>query len=533
MAGRSSKAVATAPKTAAPASKTRSVRRGPLRATGRSMSSTRALMNGTAEVYEAVADSARLPRAPSMSPSQMAARRTKTRRMGRWMHKNDGILRQGVSTLGVAVVGTGPMPRTPFRELLPLWREYCKQTDPTGKKHFGGQLKAGFEESIFATDTIVRMRERRLTDGLVVPMQLQFLPAEFLPEDKTETLPGGRQIINGVEIDGRGAPAAYWLYQQHPDDARLTGKSTQLTRVDAADILHICEPGTQGDYRGESTVVGAMLNLYRLHGYMDAEMSRKRAVAAMAGFIKDAKDRDPQWVGQDNPDEEAQSLIDVLELEFGMLIQLPSSTDISFPQAQDASGNAVAFIRLLGLIISAAIGAPYELIFGDWAQATDRTAVFSSTYFDQYVETKRQDLQKQVCDPLWHRFVDLCVATGLWTPPANLPQWRWYEVTWSWPVRGYKHPLQDVQAKKTAVEAGFLDADTVILEGGGDADETMLRRMVAIARKKAYGLALSETEALAEETPFYKRIYSVVSKQVEKLVAAMEDSSLDEGVLDE
>ena len=67
-------------------------------------------------------------------------------------------------------------------------------------------------------ECFVRMRPRRLEDGLAVPLQLQVLEADFLDATKSGALGAGR-LVQGIEFDPVGKRRAYWLHGEHPGDA--------------------------------------------------------------------------------------------------------------------------------------------------------------------------------------------------------------------------------------------------------------------------------------------------------------------------
>ena len=61
-------------------------------------------------------------------------------------------------------------------------------------------------------ECLVRLRERRVEDGLPVPLQLQVLEPDHLDASKTGDLPNGGFVLQGVEFDALGRRRAYWLY---------------------------------------------------------------------------------------------------------------------------------------------------------------------------------------------------------------------------------------------------------------------------------------------------------------------------------
>ena len=96
------------------------------------------------------------------------------------------------------------------------------------------------------------MQQRRLT----VPMQLQMLPSEMLPQDMTRVLPGAGSIRQGIEFDGIGRRVAAFT-SAHPEAAsRLIrcgiGDVTEALPAAARDAMHaaIDELGDRTTFKG-------------------------------------------------------------------------------------------------------------------------------------------------------------------------------------------------------------------------------------------------------------------------------------------
>jgi lambda family phage portal protein len=115
-------------------------------------------------------------------------------------------------------------------------------------------------------------------------MQLQMLSSEHLPLAKCETLPNGNEIVFGIELDRIGRRVAYHFYQTHPGDVRQRGAG-ETVRVPADQVLHVFHPIAEGQIRGVPWVAPAMVRLWLLDQYDDAELDRKKVAAMFAGFV--------------------------------------------------------------------------------------------------------------------------------------------------------------------------------------------------------------------------------------------------------
>ena len=67
----------------------------------------------------------------------------------------------------------------------------------------------------------------------------------------------------------------------------------ETVRVPAADVLHIYRPIDAGQIRGLPHIAPAMVRLFLLDQYDDAELDRKKTAAMFAGFITKTAPEEP------------------------------------------------------------------------------------------------------------------------------------------------------------------------------------------------------------------------------------------------
>jgi lambda family phage portal protein len=161
-----------------------------------------------------------------------------------------------------------------------LWLAWTDEADADGLTDFYGLQAMVAREMFVAGECFVRLRPRRAEDGLLVPVQLQLLQSEMLPFEKTETAANGNRIRCGIEFDLIGRRAAYHFRRRHPGDStdqRVAAPDT--VRVPAEDVLHIYRPIDAGQIRGLPHVAPAMVRLFLLDQYDDAELDRKKTAA--------------------------------------------------------------------------------------------------------------------------------------------------------------------------------------------------------------------------------------------------------------
>ncbi len=70
-----------------------------------------------------------------------------------------------------------------------------------------------------------------------MPLQLQMLPSEMLPLNRTRVTPGGNTIRQGIEFDAIGRRVAYHFLRRHPGDMNDPGLVGDIVRVPASEIV--------------------------------------------------------------------------------------------------------------------------------------------------------------------------------------------------------------------------------------------------------------------------------------------------------
>jgi len=127
------------------------------------------------------------------------------------------------------------------REVDRLFEIWARGCDADGQLDFYGLQTLACREMVEAGEVLVRRRPRRPGDGVMPPVQLQLLEADFLDATRNGAL-GAGQAVQGIEFDALGRRRAYWLFGAHPGDAThsLTGGLTSCA-VPAREIAHVYE----------------------------------------------------------------------------------------------------------------------------------------------------------------------------------------------------------------------------------------------------------------------------------------------------
>lgn len=400
-------------------------------------------------------------------------------RRSRDLRRNNPVARRALDLISTHAVGTGMKPRPlctnkRVREaLVRLWADWVAVADADGVLDFYGLQALAVSEMAEAGECFARMRQRRITDGLPVPLQIQLLPTEMVPLEWQGN--GAGDIRQGIEYNSIGRRVAYHTYPQHPGE--WTGPQTVLMEprpIPADQVVHLFDVTNAGLQRGLPWLGAAMPILQQIAEYQDAELIRKKAVAAIVGFVRkpftgteDAAALAEEWGRL------AQGLdpAPAVRMKPGTMQYLDPGEDVTFVTPADVGQNYEAFLRSQYRAISAGAGVLYEELTGDWSNTNDRTfrAQFN-TFLRKIRYLQWSILAVQFNQPIWNRFVDYAVASGALTVPKSVSDADLKRCEWATERHPYINVKQDVEAIGAELALGLTSRQAAVAERGDDVE---------------------------------------------------------------
>jgi capsid protein len=181
------------------------------------------------------------------------------REVARDLVRNNPYAESALGTIADHTVGWGIVakPLTPNPRLTAAWKAWSETTacDADGRHNLAGLQNLAIRTIAESGEVLIRRRNRLLSDGLPIPMQLQVLEPDMLDAYKTITLPNGGKIVQGVEFDAIGTRVAYWLFPKHPGAILMQSIGSMFPaskRIPASEIIHgfmtkAARPGARGD----------------------------------------------------------------------------------------------------------------------------------------------------------------------------------------------------------------------------------------------------------------------------------------------
>ncbi|KIL96920.1 Phage portal protein [Paramagnetospirillum magnetotacticum MS-1] len=409
----------------------------------------------------------------------------------RYLVRNNGYAANAIESWAGNVVGAGIKPSSLIGDpkqkaaVQKLWLAWTDDSDAEGLTDFYGQQRRAAREVFIAGEVFFRFRPRRPEDGLAVPLQLQMLPSEMLPLNRNEDLPGGNVIRQGIEFDAIGRRVAYWFLRRHPGDLTDPGMAGELTRVPAEDIIHVIDPVDAGQLRGVSRFAPAIVKLFLLDQYDDAELDRKKVAAMYALFVTTPSPGEPFDIAEDNGSGDR-----LMDVQPGQVVMLEPGEQIQTSAPADVGGSYEAFQYRTLLQISAALGVPYAYLSNDMLKANYSNSRLALLEFRRRIEAWQHAVMvHQLCRAVWQRWMDMAVMSSALVIPgyeksrAIAQACSWLPPKWDW-----VDPMKDARAEIEQIDAGLKSRTQALAERGFDAEQVDAEIAADKAREKSLGL---------------------------------------------
>ena len=209
----------------------------------------------------------------------------------RWLVRNNGYAANAIESWAANTVGDGISPNSSIAQasrkdaVQRLWLAWTDDADAEGLTDFYGLQRRAAREVFMTGEVFLRFRPRRVEDGLVVPLQVQILPSEMLPLSHNAVDCNVNVIRQGIELNRVGRRVAFHFLRRHPGDSTDPGLAGETIRVPASEVLHVIDPVEAGQLRGVSRFAPAIVKLFLLDQYDDAELDRKKVAAMYAMFV--------------------------------------------------------------------------------------------------------------------------------------------------------------------------------------------------------------------------------------------------------
>lgn len=382
--------------------------------------------------------------------------------------RNNPLARNGVSKHADYIIGTGIVPRAktgnPETDKLinDLFDEWAPTAFVDGLDFYGGSHKMA-KMMVADGEVYARRRDRRMSDGLPVPLQFEILNATMCDWGRNGAEPAGK-TIQGVAFNQIGQRRGYWMFQESPG-AGLGGWSSyngDSVFIPAEQVVHLLETDNN-QVHGVTWLASVIKDLYSLGEYEFAENTRKKAESCLVGVvIPGTPDYDPnnENIGGVDPRLTDPNGNPVQRMEPGMFLVAHGGKDIRF-NTPAATAGIETYIRVRQRVIASGLRIPYELLTGDFSQANFASGKLGLIAYSVFV----QHVQWHYVIPLalqrmWDWFIDAARMAG--KVPIDLK----VGVEWTPPEMESLSRLEDAQADLLEMRIGKRSPQEVISKTG-------------------------------------------------------------------
>ncbi|MEY4967289.1 MAG: hypothetical protein RL274_2872, partial [Pseudomonadota bacterium] len=393
--------------------------------------------------------------AASSADAEVASSAVKLRDRTRALCRDNPYASRARDVYVANVVGTGITVKAGSAKAA--FEQWITECDADGMLDFYG-LQALVMRCVFESgECLIRYRERRPEDGLIVPLQLQVLEPDYLDASKSGAVSGGGWIIAGVEYNAIGQRVAYWLYNQHPGDTVNRGKSIESKRVPADQVLHIFERLRPGQTRGVPRMASILLKMRDLDDYEEAELVRKGIESCFSAIVTTEDTGSGLTEGTTDVNGNR-----IEALGAGLIQYLKPGQDIRFG-APANGGDYGAYTKTQLRAIAAGIGITYEQMTGDLSDVNYSSIRAGLVEFYKTVDMLQWHvLVPMMLAPIWKRWAETAFAVkAVRVKPDPLAQW-------TPPRRQWVDPLKDVNAARQEIAAGITSISETIRARGED-----------------------------------------------------------------
>ena len=356
------------------------------------------------------------------------------------------------------LVGSGIKPQWGSAEIQALWDRWVQECDADGIDNFYGMQALAMGSQFEAGEALGRIRYRRASDGLSVPMQIQLIEAEHLDPAYSRAF-GGRLIRMGIEFDGIGQRRAYHLWRYHPHE-KLTTAINERVPVPADSVIHMYRRTRPGQLRGVPELTSVIVRLYEIDEMQDATLARQKLAQLFGAFVKRKTDHDPEDDGPffgtqvSMPGDNAESLS---EFTPGGIHYLDDDEEITFSTPPDIQSQYTDWLRSELLAVAAGAGITYEQLTGDLKDVNYSSIRAGLLEFRRRAEALQAHLVvHQWCRRIAAKWLDVAVTSGALSLPDY---WRnrdsYLAIDWIAPKWSWVDPLKEVSADLIEVRAGF------------------------------------------------------------------------------
>ena len=368
--------------------------------------------------------------------------------------------------------------------------EWCQATHcHTGQSlHFNAMERQLIGQVFEAGEIFVRLHRSRFGQSRV-PLALEVIEPERIA-DEFHPMPVAEQarVKLGVELDGFGAPIAYWIRELHPGDLRWTaGQTNRVERVPASDIIHLRIIDRWPQTRSMPWMHATARKFNDMDGLTEAEITAARAAACYMGFIE-SPDGETQ-MGDELPDGSKE-----VELSPAVIEHLAPGEKFNYAAPNRPNAQLDPFMRMMLREVAAGTGPSYESLSRDYSQSnysSSRLALLDDRDLWRVLQMwfirdfRMRVYEEWLQQAALSRTITSIPLEQYALNPAKFEVVRFKPRGWGW-----IDPTKEVEAYEKAIRNGFTTVGRVIAQtaDGSDLEDILKERKQELKMMERMGL---------------------------------------------
>jgi len=359
------------------------------------------------------------------------------------------------------------------RDAERIFRNWAESTDSDAtRSQTFSEIQNLILRSTLESGDIFILKRNITRKNKSIDLALQLVEADRInnPDNKTDN----SKLSAGIEMDVNGAPVAYHICNQHPDDYE-NDKTKKYTKIPAFDkygnrqVFHIFNRTRPGLTRGIPYLAPVIESLKQLDRYSEAEIMAAVISAMFTVFVK-------------SEDEEGLAPIPGLsdggqtkdgdyKLAPGAILDLNSNEDIQIADPKRPNQAFDPFVQAVLRQIGVALELPFEILIKHFT-ASYSAAQAALVEAWKFFNSRRKWLSIQLCQPVYEMVITEAIAKGQLKAPGffnnELLRKAYLGAEWIGPPRGQIDQLKEVKAAELRINVGIstLAEETAILTGG-------------------------------------------------------------------
>lgn len=266
-----------------------------------------------------------------------------------------------------------------------------------------------------------------------------------------------KSVVDGVELDSKGMPLAYWL--RTIDPSMPTKRAWK--RIPARDFLHNARIKDEDQIRGETCFAQSFELFEQLDGYIDGVIVAARMAAMFGLLIRETPTQFQNYTygttkdgqGVDRP---------AFDMEAGMVKRLGPNDEVVQVKPEQPTSNFNELVTSLIRFAGIELNLPLELAFLDFSRTNYSSAKAAFEAAKRSATADHQDWSREFISPIYRWKVSKWIKDGELQPPRGDDKpWRHRAVQQPYP---YLDPTKDAQGELMLRDGGLKSYEQCLAE---------------------------------------------------------------------